>query len=111
MSEPMYLHFPSSWGSRLEAEWGQPMGSYELHTPEAVCLSLAMESREEEQKSTGVWKGGLTTRCSEQCMFTAHRERGTTAFPVWDLQMFISALPAGPKPARQAGKALPSLHA
>lgn len=40
----MYLNFPSSWGSRLKAEQGQPMGTYELHTLEAACLSLAMET-------------------------------------------------------------------
>lgn len=49
---------------------------------------------------------GLTTSCSEQYTFTACRERGTTALPVQDLQMLSSTLPAGPKPAQQAGKAL-----
>ena len=43
----MYLDFPNSWGSRLKAEQGQPMGTYESHTPEAVCLSLAVDSLEE----------------------------------------------------------------
>lgn len=56
MSEPMYLDFPSSWGSRLKAERGQPMGTCELHTLEPVCPSLEMESRE-VQRGAGVQKG------------------------------------------------------
>lgn len=56
-------------------------------------------------------EGGLTTSCSEQYAFAAHRERGTTALPAQDLQMLSSTLPAGPEPAQQAGKALLAVHA
>lgn len=37
-------------------------------------------------------EGRLTTSCGEQCTSTAHWERGTTAFPVSDLQMLSSIL-------------------
>lgn len=47
MPEPMYLYFPNSWGRRPKAEQGQPMHTYELHTRDAVCLSLAVDSWEE----------------------------------------------------------------
>lgn len=63
----MYLDFPSSWGSRPKAEQGQSLGTYESHAPEAVRLSLAMGSRE-EQRCWSV-EGGLTTSCSEQYTF------------------------------------------
>lgn len=82
------------------------MGHCELHTPEAVGLSPAMDSWE-EQKGAGA---GLAPSCSEPYAFTAHRERGTAALPARDLQMLSSALPAGPEPAQQAGETLPSIH-
>lgn len=45
-------------------------------------------------------EGTSTTSGSEQCTFTVHWERGTTAFPVRDLQMLSSILPTGPEPAQ-----------
>lgn len=95
----MFLDLHSSWGSRLKAEWGQLMGTHELHTPEGACLSLAMDPWE-EQRGAGVWKGHQLQVVVSSAHSTAHWERGTTAFPVHDLQMLSSILPTGPEPAQ-----------
>lgn len=51
----------------------------------------------------------LTTSCDEECTFAAHWERGTTAFPVSDLQMLSSILALSQ--LKQGGKKFLSLHA
>lgn len=72
---------------------------------------------EPSKGSLGGWEWGwsvegtLTTSCGEQCTCTARWERGTTAFPVCDLQMLSNILPSGPEQLKQGDKKCVSLHA
>lgn len=72
-SESMYLDFPSSWGSRAGPVHG-------LLWTARTRGSVSEPGNGFSGAAEKCWsaEGGLTTTCSEQYTFAAHRERGTT---------------------------------